>query len=639
MNPNYHILEYDKIIGQLEQCANTVKARERIRSLEPYLEERGLTHALHETTQAREMLDLIGMPPIPIMENVEEYLDKAVKGDMLLPEELEQIEIFLAAVGRMDDYLERGKIHGLSIAYYNENLVALGELREEIVRAIRGGRIDDYASGALKDIRRELQFLENKIREKAEGVIRSQKAFMADSYIVKRDGHICVPVKKEYKSRIAGTVIGQSSTGATCFMEPKSVALLQEEMDLKRMEEDCEERRILYVLTCMVAQQETAFREDLRVIVRLDFMFAKGKLSAEMKAVCPRINTSGYIFIKQARHPQIGADICVPLDVEIGRNERGMVITGPNTGGKTVTIKTVGLLSLMACSGLHIPCEEADISMQNQVLCDIGDGQDISDNLSTFSAHIRNVMDILRAVTRESLVILDELGSGTDPAEGMGIAIAILEQLRRSGCVFLVTTHYPEVKTYARRHSQILSARMAFDRENLKPLYRLEMGKTGDSCALYIAKRLGMPDEMLLMAAQEAYGEMSSCAVRELHLEESRAAKLERVSAPFIVRSSAKAPLQVPVSPFSRGDSVTVLPQGQIGIVVKPADQQGNILVQVKKEKLLINHKRLKLKVAAQELYPEDYDFSIIFDTVENRKARHKMDKGHQEGLMIEAQD
>lgn len=639
MNPNYHILEYDKIIGQLEQCANTVKARERIRSLEPYLEERGLTHALHETTQAREMLDLIGMPPIPIMENVEEYLDKAVKGDMLLPEELEQIEIFLAAVGRMDDYLERGKIHGLSIAYYNENLVALGELREEIVRAIRGGRIDDYASGALKDIRRELQFLENKIREKAEGVIRSQKAFMADSYIVKRDGHICVPVKKEYKSRIAGTVIGQSSTGATCFMEPKSVALLQEEMDLKRMEEDCEERRILYVLTCMVAQQETAFREDLRVIVRLDFMFAKGKLSAEMKAVCPRINTSGYIFIKQARHPQIGADICVPLDVEIGRNERGMVITGPNTGGKTVTIKTVGLLSLMACSGLHIPCEEADISMQNQVLCDIGDGQDISDNLSTFSAHIRNVMDILRAVTRESLVILDELGSGTDPAEGMGIAIAILEQLRRSGCVFLVTTHYPEVKTYARRHSQILSARMAFDRENLKPLYRLEMGKTGDSCALYIAKRLGMPDEMLLMAAQEAYGEMSSCAVRELHLEESRAVKLERVSAPFIVRSSAKAPLQVPVSPFSRGDSVTVLPQGQIGIVVKPADQQGNILVQVKKEKLLINHKRLKLKVAAQELYPEDYDFSIIFDTVENRKARHKMDKGHQEGLMIEAQD
>ena len=639
MNHNYRTLEYEKIMIQLAQRANTVQAKEQIRILEPYLSESELTHALRETTQARKMLDLIGMPPIPVMENVADYLEKAVKGDMLFPEELEQIEVFLAAVRRMYDYLERGKVHGLSIAYYNENLVPLGELREEISRAIRGGRIDDFASGELKSIRKELQFLENKVQEKAEGVIRSQKSCMADSYIVKRDGKTCVPVKKEYKSRIPGTVIGQSSTGATCFIEPKSVAALQDEIDIKRIEEDCEERRILYVLTGMVAEQEQVFREDLRVIIRLDFMFAKGKLSADMKAVCPDINTNGYIRIEQARHPMIPAGECVPLDVEIGRNKRGMVITGPNTGGKTVTIKTVGLFSLMACSGLHVPCAEADISMQNQVLCDIGDGQDISDNLSTFSAHIRNVMDILSRVTKESLVILDELGSGTDPAEGMGIAIAILEQLRRSGCLFLVTTHYPEVKTYARRHQEILCARMAFDRENLKPLYRLEMGKTGDSCALYIAKRLGMPDGMLALAAREAYGQEDSQAVRELRLETEVQEEIKKVSAPRIEKIPAKQSLQVPVSPFNRGDSVTVLPEGRIGIVVKTADHQGNVLVQVKKEKFLVSHKRLKLKVAAEELYPEDYDFSIIFDTVENRKARHKMGKGHQEGLTIEVKE
>lgn len=639
MNQHFHTLEYDKILTRLEQCANTAQAKDEIRSLEPYLAENELNRALRETTQARQMLDLIGMPPIPVMENVEEYLEKAVKGDMLMPQELEQVETFLAAIKRMDEYLERGKIHGLSIAYYNENLVPMGELREEIARTIRGGRVDDYASADLKNIRKELLFLENKIQEKAEGVIRSQKSCMADSYIVKRDGHICVPVKKEYKSRIPGTVVGQSSTGATCFIEPKAVALLQEEIDLKRIEEDCEQRRILYVLTAMVAEQEEVFRENLRIIVRLDFMFAKGKLSADMKAVCPALNTEGHILIRQARHPMIPAEECVPLDVEIGRNRRGMVITGPNTGGKTVTIKTVGLFSLMACSGLHVPCKEADISMQNQVLCDIGDGQDIADNLSTFSAHIRNVLDILSRVTKESLVILDELGSGTDPAEGMGIAVAILEQLKKSGCVFLVTTHYPEVKTYARRHSEILCARMAFDRENLKPLYRLEMGKTGDSCALYIAKRLGMPDDMLAMAAQEAYGEADSRAVRELHLNESDPGTLKKVHVPGIEKKSARQSLQVPVSPFNRGDSVMVMPQGQIGIVVKPADRQGNVLVQVRKEKLLISHKRLKLKVAAEELYPEDYDFSILFDTVENRKARHRMERKYEKGLTIEVEE
>ena len=639
MNQHFHTLEYDKIITRLEQCANTAQAKAQIRSLEPYLSENELNRALRETTQARQMLDLIGMPPIPVMENVEEYLEKSVKGDMLLPQELEQVETFLAALRRMDEYLERGKVHGLSIAYYNENLVPMGGLREEIARTIRGGCVDDYASSDLKDIRKELLFLENKIQEKAEGVIRAQKSCMADSYIVKRDGHICVPVKKEYKSRIPGTVVGQSSTGATCFIEPKAVALLQEEVDLKRIEEDCEVRRILYVLTAMVAEQEEVFRENLRIIVRLDFMFAKGKLSADMKAVCPALNTEGHILIKQARHPMIPAGECVPLDVEIGRSRRGMVITGPNTGGKTVTIKTVGLFSLMACSGLHVPCEEADISMQNQVLCDIGDGQDIADNLSTFSAHIRNVMDILSRVTKESLVILDELGSGTDPAEGMGIAVAILEQLKKSGCVFLVTTHYPEVKTYARRHSEILCARMAFDRENLKPLYRLEMGKTGDSCALYIAKRLGMPGDMLAMAAREAYGEADSRAVKELHLDESDTGTLKKVHVPGIEKKSASQSPKAPVSPFNRGDSVMVMPQGQIGIVVKPADRQGNVLVQVKKEKHLFSHKRLKLKVAAEELYPENYDFSILFDTVENRKARHRMERKYEKGLTIEVEE
>lgn len=431
MNKNFQVLEFDKILEQLAQNASTAGAKEQILGLAPYLDEAELRRALGETCQAREMLDLLGTPPLPIMERTEEYIERAVRGELLLPRELEELGEFLAAVGRLDSYLEKGKAHQLSIAYYNENLTVPEGLREEILRSIRGGRVDDFASPNLKDIRRDLVNLESRMQEKAEHVLRTQKGFMADSFVVKRGGRICVPVKREYKSKVPGSVIDQSSSGATLFMEPAQVGRLSGEWENRKLEEDCEERRILYTLAAMVAEYGEVLRGNLKMIERLDFMFAKGKLSAAMDGTCPRINTQGYLRLRQARHPFLRREECVPLDVELGRTEdgvrkRGIVITGPNTGGKTVALKTVGLLSLMAGAGLHVPCLEAELSMHNGVLCDIGDGQNIADNLSTFSAHISNVMDILRKLTDESLILLDELGSGTDPAEGMGIAVAIL---------------------------------------------------------------------------------------------------------------------------------------------------------------------------------------------------------------------
>lgn len=631
-------MEFDRILEMLKENANTAEAREQIEGLKPYREERELRRCLRETTQAREMLDLLGTPPLPRMERTKEYVDKAVRGDLLLAEELEELGVFLSAVGRLDAYLERGKEHQLSIAYYNENLTVMEELREELLRSIRSGRVDDFASPYLRDIRRDLIKLEGRMQEKAENVLRTQKSSMADSYVVKRGGRICLPVKREYKSRVPGSVIDTSSTGATLFIEPQAVARLGEEWEAKKLEEDCEERRILYTLAGLVAEQESGLRGNLDIIVRLDFMFAKGKLSTQMDAVCPEINTEGRLSLRRARHPFLRKEDCIPLDMELGKScggveKRGIVITGPNTGGKTVAIKTVGLFCLMGGAGLHVPCDSAELSMFNGVLCDIGDGQNIADNLSTFSAHISNVLDILKKATEESLVILDELGSGTDPAEGMGIAVAILERLRERGCLFLVTTHYPEVKAYALQKPEIISARMAFDRMDLKPLYRLEMGKAGDSCALYIAKRLGMPSDMLALAAREAYGEVSAELGKELDLDSPAEASRERL--PRIRKIEEHALAREGAGGFARGDSVTVLPEGVIGIVAEPADRRGIVLVQVKKEKLRINYKRLKLKVAAKELYPEDYDFSIIFDTVEDRKARHLMSKRHQEGVEI----
>lgn len=261
----------------------------------------------------------------------------------------------------------------------------------------------------------------------------------------------------------------------------------------------------MYTLSAMVGEESAHISMNLDYMEELDYIFSKGKLSARMDGIAPSLNVDRRIYIRNGRHPLLEKEKTVPLNISFGENIRGVIITGPNTGGKTVAIKTVGLLSVMAQCGLHVPCEEADLAMNAEVFCDIGDGQSISENLSTFSSHIKNVIRILERADEESLVLMDELGSGTDPAEGMGIAVAVLEELRRRGCLFLVTTHYPEVKEYAQRQEGVINARMAFDKESLRPLYRLELGESGESCAFYIAQRLGMSKELLERARRAAY--------------------------------------------------------------------------------------------------------------------------------------
>lgn len=638
MKDIYETIGYHQILQQLSKLAVTNAAKAAALCLKPYLQEVRLRRELSETAQAKEMIEIFSAPPLPAMERIEEFITRADAGELLSAEEIESVGSFLTSTARMIGYLEKGCERQISLAFYRENLHSLQDLQEEIRRCIRNGNVDDAASPALKEIRRKCIILEEKIREKAEAILRSQKSCMAEGFTVYREGRLCLPVKKDCKGKIPGHVVDKSATGATLFIEPSSVANLREEYEQYKLEEENEERIILYTLLSMIADQKQALLQNIRTLEKLDFAFAKGKLAVDMTASEPSINTEGYLLLREARHPFLPKETAVPLNFSLGKESRGIIITGPNTGGKTVSIKTVGLLSLMAGSGLFIPCKEADICMCNQVLADIGDGQDITDNLSTFSAHITNVIDILQRATQESLVILDELGSGTDPAEGMGIAIAVLEKLRESGCLFLVTTHYPDVKTYAETTPGIVNARMAFDRDNLKPLYRLEIGESGESCALYIAKRLGMPDDMLYAAAHATYKEKSGVIAERLKLSKYGEG-LKRQPAPSIERKKQFIHSNDRIFAYRRGDSVTVQPGGAIGIVVKPANSQGNVLVQIKKEKLLINHKRLRLKVAAKELYPEDYDFSIVFDSVEVRKARHQMSKRHQEGMMIETED
>lgn len=624
------IIEFDQIREQWRELAVTEAAKKKINEITYFLEEGELRRQIRETSEAKELIEKGGTPPLASIDEAKEIVAYAVKESCLTPYQLERIEKALVAVDRLKHYLERGKQYQNSLAYFESNLEPMGELREEIAEQIRGGQVDDYASKQLFKIRREIEGLSEKMKQKAEQIIRANKEYMADSFSTLRNGRICIPVKKEYKWKIPGSVMGKSSTGSTVFVEPESVARQFEELQLLKLDEENEVHRILYTLTVMVADGANSMEENIRMIEKLDFIFSKGKLSIDMEAVEPQINLERRIRLKDARHPLIDRNICVPLQFEVKEGLQGIVITGPNTGGKTVSIKTVALSCLMAQCGLHVTCSEADICMNSRFLCDIGDGQSVTENLSTFSAHIKNALEIVGNVDKDSLVIMDELGSGTDPTEGMGIAIAILEELRKSGCLFLATTHYPEVKEYADRTPGVINARMEFDRETLKPTYRMVIGEAGESCAFFIAQKLGMADTMLRTAVKAAYPKEAEEKLQFTAFENRNATmKASRI------KKCKKSQTDNTLSEkYQLGDSVMVFPDKKIGIVCETVNEKGVLRVQMQDKKIWINHKRVKLHVKASQLYPEDYDFSIIFDTTENRKIRHDMARKYTEEMI-----
>ena len=625
------VLEFDKMKEKWIELALTEWAKEKIKDTVPSMSENELIARQRETSEARELLEKSGNPPLVSLSGIRECIQKAAKGDCLSISQLEDMEKSLVAVMRLKNYLSRCKQWEISLAYYDAKLDCLDNLKETISMQIRNGRIDDNASKDLKSLRDDIERHERGMREKVDAVIRANKESLSDHFSTLRNGHICIPVKKIYKYKIKGNVIDKSSTGGTLFIEPSSVGKYYETLQLLRIHEENEEYRILYSLSAMVADYEEILEQNISMIEKLDFIFSKGKLSLEYDGVEPKINTQRYIRIEDGRHPLMAPSECVPLQFEIGKSFDGVVITGPNTGGKTVTIKTVALNCMMAQCGLHVACKKAEICMNSNFLCDIGDGQNISENLSTFSAHIVNVLEILKKVNRDSLVVMDELGSGTDPTEGMGIAIAILEELQKSGGLFLVTTHYPEVKQYADKKARIENARMTFDKESLQPLYQLVIGEAGESCAFYIAGKMGMPEEMLKTAMKAAYGkeeisENLKQVVSKNHLEKRRVSGIQK-------RKRRNEAAQKALE-FQLGDSVLVYPDKKIGIVCKTANEKGVLRVQMADKKIWVNRKRMKLHVAAEKLYPDDYDFSIIFDSVKNRKLRHQMDRGK----MIEEQ-
>ena len=611
-------LGFDRIIEQLQEMAVSRSARRILADTEPILNESLCCARMEETTAARRVMENMGTPPLTETENTRAGLAAALQGGMLSPADLCSAARFCAAIRRLRRYLQGAAPYSAAIASWHTELPELDLLEKDISRSVREDAVLDDASPALRNLRRRQEYTEQAIRDKLNQIMLHHKKELADSYITRRGGAFVLPVQKRYQGQFPGRVVDTSGKGSTVFMEPSAVQSLRLELDQLLIDIDTEERRILWELSDRVAAEAQPLEAAVRVMTDLDVIFARARLSLKMNARPAEITAERRIRLADARHPLLDPETCVPLSLELSLPDAGIAVTGPNTGGKTVCLKTVGLLTLMSQSGLHIPCGDGTvIGMMDRVLCDIGDSQSISQNLSTFSGHMTNVIRVLRECSRDSLVLLDELGSGTDPAEGSGLAAAILEELLRRGCFLMVTTHDPQIKQWAEQTEHVISARMAFDQATLQPLYRLELGKSGRSCAIEIARQLGM-DEGLLARARQVTDQGPNTKPEGRHRPMPvPSTRLQR----RILRKESE------FDRFSMGDSVLLLPDKKNAIVYRPADEEGNVIIQLQGRKLAVRHNRLKLLVPALALYPPDYDFSIVFDTVANRKAAHTMDR------------
>lgn len=498
----FRMLEYNKIIEKLTRNAITYKGKELASTLTPSITLKKVKKMQQETTEAVSAMLRFGTPPIVPVADFKEILNKVRIGGVLSIKSLLEVASTLKGMREVKEY---GKEHAgeatALIDEYFESLYSNLNVEKEIFRCIKNDEeLDDRASSELYNIRRRIADAEGKIKDKLNDIVHSSELskYLQDQVVTFRNDRYVIPVKQEYKNEIKGFIHDSSASGSTIFIEPTAVFNINNEIKELKIKEQLEIERILALLTQMLDPILEDIENSIDTMGYIDFTFAKAKLSLDMRAFEPTLNDNNYINLKRARHPLISDNGVVPIDVWIGKDYKILVITGPNTGGKTVTLKTVGLLSLMAQSGLHIPASESsEICVFDNVYADIGDEQSIEQSLSTFSSHIKNIIKITNEATSNDLVLVDELGSGTDPVEGAAIAMSVLEYLRESNITTIATTHYSELKTYAMQTENVENASCEFNVETLKPTYKLLIGVPGRSNAFAISKKLGLSEKIL----------------------------------------------------------------------------------------------------------------------------------------------
>ena len=496
-------LEFDKIINQLEELAASPLGREYCRNLLPHTDKECILRAQRETSDALTHILTQGEVSFWGISDVRESLKRIEIGSILGTNELLGIARLLSAAGRIKNYF-RQSINdndetGDSLNERYQLIEPLSPLMQEIQRCIpEEDTIADDASPGLASIRRSLKNAGNRIHEQLNKILNSSRNMLQDAIITMRDGRYCIPIKAEYRSSFQGMLHDQSATGSTLFVEPAAVVKLNNEIREMELKEQEEIEKILSNLTNLAAEQSFFIEQNFRILSELDYIFARAMLSKIQRATEPKFPDDAYIEIKMGRHPLIPKENVVPIDIHLGKDFHLLVVTGPNTGGKTVSLKTVGLFSLMGQAGLHIPAFDGScLRIFKEIYADIGDEQSIEQSLSTFSSHMVNTVSILKDADSDSLVLFDELGAGTDPTEGAALATAILTNLHDRGSLVMATTHYSELKLFALQTPDVENACCEFDVATLRPTYRLLIGIPGKSNAFAISGRLGLSDDII----------------------------------------------------------------------------------------------------------------------------------------------
>ena len=527
MDRHYISLELDKILQRLSAFAGSVDAKEMILALEPQSDLDDAQRLQQQTVDAHMLMARFGGPSFGGLKNVNNALSRANAGSVLSMRELLDIAGVLRTIRGISEWRSSNSGVPCAIDVYFDALTPNKYLEEKIMQCIiSDDEMSDNASPALRDIRRKIRAASSRVREQLDKLIRSShyQKYLREAIITQRNGRYVVPVKIEHRGEVKGLVHDTSSSGATVFVEPAAVVEANNDIKVLQSKERDEIERILAELSEEAGSFYEGIKQSYECAVELDIIFAKAKYAYDLKATAPTLNSYGKINLRQARHPLIDPKKVVATDIRLGDDFDTLIITGPNTGGKTVSIKTLGLLTLMAMCGLMLPVgDRSEVSVFSHVLADIGDEQSIEQSLSTFSSHMTNIISILKTADSESLVLIDELGAGTDPVEGAALAMAILEQLHRQGAKIAATTHYAELKTYALETDHIENGSCEFDVQSLRPTYRLLIGVPGRSNAFAISERLGMSHDVIERAQQLVSGENRSFEHVLETLEESRA--------------------------------------------------------------------------------------------------------------------
>ncbi|MCY6485444.1 endonuclease MutS2 [Clostridium aestuarii] len=600
-------------------CASSL-GKDLIDKLNPSGNKKVVKRRLAENKEAKKIIENSNHIPLGGLSNVNTLIDKIEKGMILDPYELIKIQDFLRGSRKIKSFMSDKEFYAPTLSAYAANITPCENIESEIDHCIRGSKVDSQASKELKKIRRNIEVTKTKIKERLNKFLTASgnKQYIQDFVISKREDRYVIPIKASYKNKVSGVILDTSSKGNTVFIEPNNVSKFSMEMICLKSEESIEENKILSYLTELIFEKITNIKLNIEILAEYDMVFAKAKYSQNTNGITPKINDRGYIKIVDGKHPLLKGHV-VPLNLEIGKNYRSLLITGPNAGGKTVALKTVGLLSLMVQCGFDIcASEETVMNVFENIFVDIGDNQSIENALSTFSSHIKNIAQIISSSNNSTLLILDEIGSGTEPNEGAALAIAILEEMYKMGCITLASTHYGELKKYATYHPEFENSGMMFDKDTLQPLYKLTIGISQDSNALFISKKMGIKDKVLKKAKEYMDD-------KNYNFDLVKRSKIESSAKVY------KEEKEIPV--YQVGDKVKLLDKDDFGIIYKPVDKFNNVKVLYNNEFIEVNAKRIELSLKAAELYPKDYDLNSLFVSYKERKLDRDIERGSKKAL------